>query len=155
MSLKDYLISKIKQDIYFNLERMELVALIEKYDYISIIDELLYLFSIYKIPFPYAHFFINDQKLESKFNELKCFTDHWKNEKYSINNTDQPNKPLSLIYTDKNGKGSYNLYQPIDADYNRIDNITCYFTDVSRMSSHRYVKGLETKSPQNGWEEYG
>jgi hypothetical protein len=155
MSLKEYLLTKLKLNLYFNVDNMELVNLIEKYNYQRVIHEIVNIFSEYKIPFPYAHYFMNDQNLEEKFNKLKSFKDHWKNEKYFVNIADQPPKPFPLTYSDSLTRGDYNLYQPTDADYNRIDNITCYFTDISRMSSYRYVKGIITKSPQQGWEEYG
>ena len=154
MSLKTYLLSKLISDAYFDIKCMELVKLIEKYDYQDIIDEILCIFKEYKIPFPYAHYFISEEKLEEKFKLLQCFKDVWKNDKYFVNHTDQPEKPFPLTFLSSSSKSEYNLYLPNDKDYNRIDNITCYFTDVSRMSSYRYMKGVITKSPQNGWEEY-
>lgn len=154
MSLKTYLLSKLSEDSYFKIEPMELIKLIEKYNYIDIINEILLIFKEYKIPFPYAHYFITEDKLEEKFKLIQCFTDVWKNDKYFVNQSDQPKKPFNLRYLSSNGKSEYNLYLPNDKDYNRIDNITCYFTDISRMSSYRYIKGVNTKSPQNGWEEY-
>lgn len=154
MSLRNSLLTKLTSDGYFKLNNMELVMLIEKYDYKLIINEILSIFRDNKIPFPYAHYFINDEKLQDKFDKLINFKDKWKNDKYCVNTQDQPKTPFSLRYTDDLTHTDYNLYQPNDHDYHQIDNITCYFTDISRMSSYRYIKGIVTKSPQNGWEEY-
>lgn len=155
MSLKALLLTKLSTTNYFNLTNMELVKLIEKYNYQEIICEILVLFRDFKVPFPYAHYFIDDETLQKKFEQLRTFKDNWKNDKYFVNIADQPKKPFPLTFASSSVRPEYYLYQPNDADYKRIDNITCYFTDISRMSSYRYVKGTETKSPQNGWEEYG
>ena len=50
---------------------------------------------------------------------------------------------------------NYYLFVPKDEEYHTIDRITCAFTDVSRMTSFRTVKGVSTRSPQSGWEDYG
>jgi hypothetical protein len=140
----------IQIDSYPVISKSNIDKLLEIYEKQATIDAIVQNLKELATPFPYGKFFINDDIAKEKFTLLREFQDNWNNDNYRINSNDQPYKPFPLTY-----KRKYMLYIPKDSDYHLIDNLTCAFTDESRMDSFRYVTGLKTESPAIGWNKYG
>jgi hypothetical protein len=140
---------------YFNITKSNIKELIHTYGQQNIIDGVVTLMNIHKIPYPYAHYFIDETSILYKAHKLSQFKDSWCYERFSINDKEQPPTPFRLGFKRPgNSNRQFMLYLPNVDDYHNIDNLTCVFTDQSRMSSHRFVDNIETFSPESGWSKY-
>jgi len=102
------------------------------------------------LDFPYGHYFIFDIDAKIKLERLRLYHPIWHFEHYLINHSEVSiGKRFSLDY-----KGKPMLFIPSDQEYLEIDNLTCAFTDQSRMAGFRYVPNVKTRSPTDGWFEY-
>ena len=141
---------------YFAISKDDIKMFIEKYGRDNTIDAIVFLMAKKAVPFPYAEYFIDDETALSKFRRLKQFRDGWNHGRFEVNGSEQPPTLFRLGFK-KMGMDvrEFMLYEPRDEDYQSIDNLTCAFTDRSRMSSHRFVDGMKTFSPEYGWNQYG
>jgi hypothetical protein len=150
------------------MDTSQLINLLKKYPYPELLYEqierllpnidnktrstiILNIFRQIQLDFPYGHYFINDISAKKKLEILKKYKPLWNHEKYFINPSELSiDKQYSLFYNQK-----YMLFIPNDTEYFEIDNLTCAFTDQSRMTGFRYILGINTRSPKEGWYQYG
>ena len=81
---------------YFNITKSNIKELIHTYGQQNLIDGVVTLMNIHKIPYPYAHYFIDETSILDKAHKLSQFKDSWCYERFSINDKEQPPTPFRL-----------------------------------------------------------
>jgi hypothetical protein len=144
------LYSLFNKDLYPDVSYDQIEKIIPKYDNTTLSKMILNEFKQNQIHFPYGHYFISDVEAKNKLELLKLYIPQWSYERYYINPSELSiGKRFPLLYNYQSM-----LFIPTDAQYLEIDNLTCAFTDESRMSGFRYIPHIETKSPIEGWNKY-
>ena len=143
----EQLTNLIKKDQYPDISYEQILS---SYDNHIIATIILERFKQMQIDFPHGNYFISDIEAKNKLELLKKYIPKWNYERYYINQSEVSiGKRFPLLY---NGKPM--LFMPNDIEYLEIDNLTCAFTDESRMASFRYISNVETRSPVEGWFTY-
>lgn len=138
----------IKKEQYPDISYEQIERLLSNDDNIATI--ILERFKQIQIDFPHGNYFISDIEAKNKLELLKKYIPKWNYERYYINPSELSiGKRFPLLYN-----AQPMLFIPNDKEYLEIDNLTCAFTDESRMSSFRYVANIETRSPVEGWFTY-
>ena len=117
----------------------------------TVANEILIQFSENKVPFPLGNYFIDKDLAMEKMELLKRYEGVLKNNRYSVR-TDEISfgfRCMPLF------QGKPLMFIPTENEYREIDNLTCAFTDNSRLASYRMVPNKETLSPLDGWSRYG
>ena len=137
-------------DTYFNLSYKQIENEFPGLNNTERANILLERFRLNRVDFPYGNYYITEDVCKMKLELLKKYIPVWSNERYLINPSELSiGKRFPLLY-----KNKPMLFIPTDAEYLDIDNLTCAFTDQSRMSGFRYVPNVETRSPVEGWFDY-
>ena len=129
-------------------------SLVQKIDRLGVescANEILVFLSENKVPFPLGKYFISECDALEKMERLRHDDGQFTKQVYRVRN-DEVSFGFKCL---PQFNGEYLLFIPNDTEYSQIDNLTCVFTDHSRLKSFRRVPWTVTKSPIDGWYQYG
>lgn len=142
---------KIISELYPDLSYLQIEQAFPTLDNHARAKIILEQFRNLPLEFPFGHYYISDKDAKIKLERLRNYKPVWTNQRYLINQSELSiGKRFPLLFNSKPM-----LFIPTDSEYLEIDNLTCAFTDPSRMAGFRYVPGVQTRSPLEGWQAYG
>lgn len=108
----------------------------------SMIPKLITIIRKTKLSFPYGKYFIDPKQMVGNLHEYLRKNRIFRNEEYDVRDAEKTIPPLEVTLN-----GKYFLHIPSQKDYERINQLPCFFMDESRLQSYRignsFVYGWE------------